>query len=254
MWSKTDGAKPQKKKPLELTSQRNAGNQLRIPQRPDGRPAEADLVLLQDLLAEQENHLQQEIESKIAQHKKWNEGYVDSTKAPLTPPLEVNMRSSYLNAKIDVPLPTPPASISSEHMGDVTADYNSPSRGNDESITVRYESPSYDEPGHNQPSFRRRYGRGGRLMIDRKGMRLQSTEGLDDIIVDRYKFDQDEDEDEIPTYPIDQYDIPRMRYRAHMHAQLQAAKRAQQAQLVEAGVSSSQRSGSGSIPRQAGSD
>lgn len=254
MWSKTDCAKPQKKKPLELTSQRNSGNQLRLPQRPDGRPAEADLVLLQDLLAEQENYLQQEIESKITQHKKWNEGYVDSTKAPLTPPLEVNMRSSYLNAKIDVPLPTPPASLSSEHMGDVTADYNSPSRGNDESITVRYESPSYDEPGQNQPSFRRRYGRGGRLMIDRRGLRLQSTEGLDDTVVDRYKFDQDEDEEEIPTYPTDQYDIPRMRYRAHIQAQLQAAKRAQQAQQVEAGVSVSQRSGSGSVPRQVGSD
>jgi len=164
------------------------------------------------------------------------------------------MRSSYLNAKIDVPLPTPPASISSEHMGDVTADYSSPSRGNDESITVRYESPSYDEPGQNQPSFRRRYGRGGRLMIDRRGMRLQSTEGLDDTVVDRYKFDQDEDEDEIPTYPIDQYDIPRMRYRAHIHPLLQTAKRAQQAQQVEAGGSVSQRSGSGSVPRQVGSD
>ena len=91
-------------------------------------------------------------------------------------------------------------------------------------------------------------------MIDRRGMRLQSTDGLDDIVVDRYKFDQDEDEDEIPTYPIDPYDIPRMRYRAHMHAQLQAARRAQQAQQLEGAVSNPQRSGSGNLPRQAGSD
>ena len=178
---------------------------------------------------------------------------MDSTKAPLTPPLEVNMRSSYLNAKIDVPLPTPPASISSEHMADLPAEYNSPSRGNDESITVRYESPSYVEPGQNQPSFRRRIGRGGRLMIDRRGMRLQSTEGLDDLVVDRYRFDQDEDEDEVPTYLVDPYDIPSMRYRAHVHAQSQASKRAGQAQL-EGGVSNPQRGGSGSVSRQPGSD
>ena len=94
-------------------------------------------------------------------------------------------------------------------------------------------------------------------MIDRRGMRLQSTEGLDDIVVDRYKFDHDEDEDEIPMYPVDPYDIPRMRYRAHMHAQLQAAKRAQhaqQAQQLEGGASNPQRAGSGNIPRKAGSD
>ena len=91
-------------------------------------------------------------------------------------------------------------------------------------------------------------------MIDRRGMRLQSTEGLDETVVDRYKFDQDEDEDEIPTYPIDPYEISRMRYRAHIHAQLQAAKRAQQVQQAGGSVTHSQRSNSGSVPLQAGPD
>lgn len=247
---------PQKKKPLELTSQRASGTQLRLPPRVDGRPAETDLVYLQDLLAEQESHLQQEIDLKISQHQKWNEGYVDMTAAPLTPPLEGPVGPSFLMAKTktESELPTPPASISSELSSEMVAEVNSPSRSKDESIAVRYESPSYNGSFQSQPSFRRRIGRGGRLMIDRRGMRLQSREGVDDTVVDRYKFDLDDDEDEVPTYSVDPYDISSMRYRAKVHGQLQAAKRAQLAQHLEAVAPGWHISGTGSVPRQPGSD
>ena len=218
--------KPQKKKPIETASQRGSGTQLRLPSRQDNRSAEADLVLLSDFLAEQESHIQQKINMRISQHKKWNEGYVDLTKAPLTPPLEENTKSSFRTAMTEY-LPTPPASTSSEHSGEVPPEPISPSHGKDNSVAVRYASPSYDGSCQSQPSFRRRYGRGGRLMIDRRGMRLQSKEDVDSIIVDRFKFDNDDDEDEVPVYRIDPYDISSMRYRAKISGSHQSQQQVQ---------------------------
>ena len=202
---------------------------------------------------------------KISQHKKWNEGYVDQTRAPLTPPMEESLRSSFRTARTEY-LPTPPASVS-EHSGDVVVDEGSPSRKMDDSVTVRYASPTYDGCFRSQPSFRRRVGRGGRLMIDRRGMNLQSKEGIDPAIVDRFKFDRDDDDDdEVPTYLIDPFDISSMRYRAaivgssqahpqaHPQAQSQTTKRAQ----IEGSTSNSQRSAavtsSSSPPKTAPSD
>jgi len=254
--------KPQKKKPLEIaTSQRTPAGQLRPTSRSDGRSVEADMVSLQDVLAEKENEIQREIEMKISQHKKWNEGYVDHTRAPLTPPMEENLGSSFRTARTEY-LPTPPASVS-EHSGDIVADEGSPNRKMDDSVTVRYASPTYDGCFRSQPSFRRRVGRGGRLIIDRRGMNLQSKEGIDPVIVDRFRFDRDDDDDdEVPTYQIDPFDISSMRYRAaivgssqaHPQAQSQSVRRAQ----IEASTSSSQRSAavanSSSPPKNAPSD
>lgn len=71
-------------------------------------------------------------------------------------------------------------------------------------------------------------------MIDRRGMHLESREGVDDAIVDRFKYDRDDDDhDDAPVYLIDPYDISSMRYRAatganaHPPSQIQAARRAQ---------------------------
>ena len=233
-YSETNNTKPQKRKPLEIgTSQRTPATQLRLPPRPDGRSTETDLVSLQDVLAEKENDIEREINSKIAQHVKWNEGYVDMTRAPLTPPLEESIGSSFRTAVTEY-LPTPPASVSSDHSGDAATDMDSPSLRKDDSIAVRYASSAYDGLYQNQPSFRRRIGRGGRLMIDRRGMHLESREGVDDAIVDRFKYDRDDDDDDdAPVYLIDPYDISSMRYRAatganvHPPSQIQAARRAQ---------------------------
>ena len=69
-------------------------------------------------------------------------------------------------------------------------------------------------------------------MIDRRGMRLQSKEelnGLDDIVVDRFKFDRDDDdEDEVPIYTVEPNDIANMRYRAKMTQQVQVMRRQDQ--------------------------
>ncbi|KAL8734935.1 MAG: hypothetical protein Q9166_001287 [cf. Caloplaca sp. 2 TL-2023] len=233
--------KPQKKA-LDLPAQRPAGTQLRMPQRPDGRFAEADLVQLQDVLAENERQIQEAIETRIAQHKQQCAGYLDMTRAPLTPPLEESAGSSFRTAMTEY-LPTPPASISSEHSGDVAAASTSPALIKDHTVAVRYASPSYDGSHESQPSFRRRIGRGGRLMIDRRGMRVPERGEVNDIVADRYKFDREEDDDEHPTYHVDPYDIASMRFRArnssvHQSYQAQNAKRQQiEASAGQGGVS-----------------
>lgn len=225
-----DLAKPPKRKQLDITTQRAAASQLRQQQKSDGRSVESDLLTLQEYLEHKEAQIQEQIDMRVAQHKKWNEGWVDLTRAPLTPPLEANSGSTFRTATTEY-LPTPPASASSEHLGDTHKDVDPTKRHKLDPIPVRYASPSYDGPWQSQPSFRRRIGRGGRLMIDRRGMRLRSKDELehvDDIVVDRFKYDRDDDEeDEVPTYVIDPNDISSMRYRAKVTQQLQAVRNAE---------------------------
>ena len=154
---------------------------------------------------------------------------MDMTKAPLTPPLESDAGSTFRTATTEY-LPTPPASISSEHSGDVALEFSSLNMGKADSIAVRYASPSYDGPCHSQPSFRRRYGRGGRLWIDRRAVRLPPKAGFDSPDTDRFKYDDDDDEDEAPVYFADPFDTQSMQFRAKFfpsqssQAQMQARR------------------------------
>ena len=240
--------KPPKRKPLDVTTQRAAGSQSRQQQKADGRSVESDLLTLQDFLELREAQIQKEIDMRVAHHKKWNEGWVDLTRAPLTPPLELNSGSSFRTATTEY-LPTPPASASSEHVGDASADAHHTKRPKVDPVPVRYASPSYDGPWQSQTSFRRRIGRGGRLMIDRRGMRLRSKDeldGLDDIVVDRFKYDRDDDdEDEVPTYVIDPNDFSSMRYRARINhpGQAQALRHAESQKQVQAPAQASTTTG-----------
>ncbi len=175
--------------------------------------------------------MSEQIDLKIAQHQQWNLGYVDLTKAPLTPPLETDVGSTFRTATTEY-LPTPPASVSSGHTGDVATDIGALNIDKTDSVAVRYASPSYDGPCHSQPSFRRRYGRGGRLWIDRRGMRLSSKHTISPPISDGFKFDDDDDdEDQVQVYLHDPFDAESLQFRAKIfppqlsHAQMQ--KRAQ---------------------------
>jgi enhancer of polycomb-like protein len=52
-------------------------------------------------------------------------------------------------------------------------------------------------PAQNLPTFRRRVGRGGRILIDRRGRGSVPTEDLEPMVIDRMKYDKmGEDEDE----------------------------------------------------------
>ena len=178
------------------------------------------MVLLEDVLAENEKQIRDEIEMRILQQKKRNKGYIDATRAPLTPPLEDTTTSTFRTATTEY-LPTPPASISSETSGELVTHTESSIQTKENDVTFRYASPSNDGPYGSQPSFRRRVGRGGRLMIDRRNMRVQPKDDLDDRIIDRLKFDTEEDEDEdMSTYLVDHYGISSMHFRAKMSGDL----------------------------------
>ncbi|KAL3495611.1 enhancer of polycomb-like-domain-containing protein [Aspergillus germanicus] len=217
-----------KKKPTEAPtiSHPPPGGQIRIPK--PGTQAAEDLQLLETFQAEKENEILRDIKANIAKHIKWNEGYVDFTRAPLSPSPERTFDASFRPA-ITTQLPTPPSSASSEHMMmDTSLDTPGPISFRDK---LAAHALMTREDANKIPSFRRRIGRGGRLLIDRRNLAAKCKVELDPWKADRFKYDQ-EDSDEDLDYEMDQYDIQLMQNRAIMlakardqaHAQAQAAQ------------------------------
>ncbi len=188
--------------------QRQPGTQLRLPGRSDGRPLEADLILLSEVSAEKENILRSEIESKALQHRERNKGHIDLTREPLSPVHDQDSEAGFRPATAQYQyLMTPPSSVTSESF-----DHPSPSQENPENFTFRYSSPPEEDEPQGQPAYRRGIGRGGRLWIDRRGM-SSPAKILDPIVADRWKYDQDDDEEQ-PVYTMDPYDTKSLRFRA----------------------------------------
>jgi len=188
--------------------QRPPGTQLRLPGRSDGRPIDADLILLSDVIAQKENMLQIEIEEKAQQHRKWNQGHVDLTREPLSPINGQGAETGFRPATAQYQyLMTPPSSVTSESF-----DQPSPAQEKPEPFTFRYSSPPEEEDHRGQPAYRRRIGRNGRLWIDRRGM-SSAAKGVDESGSDRWKYDQDDD-DEQSVYELDPYDTKALRFRA----------------------------------------
>ncbi|KAL4999061.1 enhancer of polycomb-like protein 1 [Aspergillus recurvatus] len=216
-----------KKKPMEVPPmQRPVAAQLPMPPKSGAQAAE-NLQLLEDVQAEKENEIIRDIKANIAKHMKWNEGYVDFTRAPLSPSPERTIDLSFRPA-ITTQLPTPPSSDSSENTPDSTLDMSG-------AVSFREKLAEHalitSEDANKIPSFRRRIGRGGRLLIDRRNLASRCRVELDPWKADRFKYDQ-EDSDEDLDYEMDQYDISLMQNRAIMlakardqaHAQAQAAQ------------------------------
>jgi enhancer of polycomb-like protein len=231
----TDILQP-KKKPVEVpTMQRPTAPQLRIPQRPGTQAAE-DLQLLEEVQADKENEILRDIKQNLAKHVKWNEGYVDLTTAPLTPSPKKTFSAAFRPA-ITTQLPTPPSSDSSDN-NDNSLDKLHPY------FRDRFESMDMDEDASKIPAFRRRIGRGGRMMIDRRNLATRRVD-IDPIMLDRFKYDADDDDEDEPVYEHDKYDIQVMQHRAIMaakardqalavaHAQAQVQAQAQAAQAVQ---------------------
>lgn len=226
-----------KKKPTDAAAiQRPIPPQLRIPPKAVSQAAE-DLQLLEDVQAEKENDILRDIRQNIAKHIKWNEGYVDFTRAPLSPSPERTFEPAFRPA-ITTQLPTPPSS-DSENMMD-TLDTTTSLSFRDKLAPHTMEM---DEDTSKIPSFRRRIGRGGRLLIDRRNIAAPCKVEMDSLKADRFKYDR-EDSDEEMDFERDQYDIQIMQHRAIMaakardqaaaaaqaHAQAQAAHAQAQAQ------------------------
>lgn len=188
--------------------------------RPDGRLVDSDMVSLDDQLAKKSEMIDGFIEENLNKHQKWNVGWVDATWRPITPPLEQSAaKSDFRRVFTDSQLPTPPASVSSEEAGDAMA----VERANKQveprrSARIRFATPPDDVPYQDQSRFRRRTGRGGRVMIDRRGVKRQKLEAIDERVADRWKFAGDSSEDE-QTYPVDWTDNLHIRYRIMIERQ-----------------------------------
>ncbi|KAL4967315.1 enhancer of polycomb-like protein 1 [Aspergillus stella-maris] len=199
---------------------------IHMPPKP-GTQAADDLQLLEDVQAEKENEILRDIKANIAKHIKWNEGYVDSTRAPLSPSPERTFEPSFRPA-ITTQLPTPPSSDSSENMLDSVIDTAGTTSFRDK---LAAHALITHEDTNKMPSFRRRIGRGGRLFIDRRNLASQCRVELDPWKADRFKYDQDDSDDDL-DYEMDPFDIQIMQNRAIMlakareqqHAQAQAAQ------------------------------
>lgn len=79
---------------------------------------------------------------------------------------------------------------------------------------------AHDEnPASQAPSYRRRIGRLNRLWIDRRGLASPplDSEGSSSVAaLDRWKYDQDSDEEgEQPVYEVDPFDTEALYYRAY---------------------------------------
>lgn len=162
-----------------------------IPTRPG-----PELKTIEDIRADRDRAISSEIQTNVEKHIRWNDGYHDLTMFPLTPKAESGFHeeAQFLPAMpATIYLPTPPASIS-EDEGDkpdqsVDVEMKDESRS---STPFRYASPDADDDVKpRMPAFRRRIGRGGRTIIDRKvPFRPHSRNGDD-----RFKFDHDSDDE-----------------------------------------------------------
>lgn len=189
-----------------------------------------DLILLSDKLAEKEKELNADIEMKVQNHRKWNMNHIDLTRDPLSPVQEQGEELKFRPAKTQY-LMTPPASSASDDM-DVDDDAPEPMQLDKEpgqaTLTqvetmpvaqfkqslpvVQFKAGGSGEfRGSQQPSFRRRIGRQGRLWIDRRGL---TTPPREDRHSDRWRYDSDSGDDEPAVYEIDPFDTRALKFRA----------------------------------------
>ncbi|KAF3346720.1 hypothetical protein VD0002_g7298 [Verticillium dahliae] len=207
--------KPQKRKAADApTLQRPPGSAMRMAVRPDGRTMEADLVQLADKLLEKENELRADVEQKVQTHRKWNQNHIDLTRGPLSPVRDEGMEVSFRPAKTQY-LMTPPASTSEDSDAMDVDDEPAPAADKRDMAMFRFTAGGggggKEKPPTQQPAFRRRIGRLNRLWIDRRG--LASPPREDDDASDRWKYDQDDDEDP-PVYEVDPFDTRALKFRA----------------------------------------
>lgn len=269
--------------------------------RADGRPPDLDLISLQETKARKEEEITRFIDESLLRHQNWNKGWVDITWRPITPPMEQSAQKSSFRPAITEFLPSPPPSnASDENQGDSvqppqlqqqqlqqypqrptsssgeTVQPRGTFTDNNGAVTVCYASPPSEtfDSRPRAPSFRRRVARGGRLVIERRGVKrsasaMQSpppsatssvcavsptrrqqaagSHGTDgDRFLDRFKYDVESEEEE-DTVDTDPFDTQSLRYRValfgssrrQISAEDMAAMQQQHHQLQQAAMPSS---------------
>ncbi|KIW09499.1 uncharacterized protein PV09_00376 [Verruconis gallopava] len=155
--------------------------------RSDGRFPESDLVQLHEDKARKQAEIDHMIQESMSKHRAWNNDWVDQTWRPITPPLETanGGRNPFRDAVTKF-LPTPPESISEGEDVNMIDGGRTPNPYSEKEakskLPIRFESPPVETGSTHgmtlrRPSYRRRLGRGGRLFIDRRGLKRP---GMDD--------------------------------------------------------------------------
>jgi enhancer of polycomb-like protein len=218
--------------------------------RADGRLVDSDLVYLEEQQAKKTEAIDTFIEDNLLKHQKWNVGWVDATWRPITPPQEqAAAKSDFRTVFTESQLPTPPASISDDEGADSMAVVRAnPQDTPRRSARIRFGSPPDDVPFQDQSRYRRRIGRGGRVMIDRRGVKRQKLESsqLDERTADRWKYSGDSSEDE-QTYPVDWTDNLHIRYRIMIERQGEKQHAQQAGSAARKSIENNNRSASGHL-------
>lgn len=188
--------------------------------RPDGRLVDSDLVYLEEQQTKRTEAIDSFVEDNLSKHQKWNVGWVDATWRPITPPLEqASARSDFRTVFTESQLPTPPASVSEDGANAMEVDTVKQQVDPRRNAPMRFGTPPDDVPFQQQSRFRRRVGRGGRIMMDRRAVQRPDGVGrVDDRTADRWKFSGDSSEDE-EIYPVDWTDNMHIRYRIMIERQ-----------------------------------
>ncbi|KAI8940806.1 hypothetical protein NX059_002069 [Plenodomus lindquistii] len=211
--------KPKRPADLERVRQNIPGMKPRDA-RPDGRLVDSDLVYLEEQQTKKTEAIDSFIEENLVKHQKWNVGWVDATWRPITPPLEpAAAKSDFRTVFTESQLPTPPASVSDEGADAMAVEPVKQQPDQRRVARIRFATPPDDVPFQDQSRFRRRVGRGGRVMIDRRGVKRQKTDGrIDDRLADRWRYSGESSEDE-QVYPADWTDNLHIRYRIMIERQ-----------------------------------
>ncbi|TLD24979.1 hypothetical protein PspLS_05770 [Pyricularia sp. CBS 133598] len=213
--------KPQRKKPAEAqpVQQRAAAGPARVAPRSDTRASDVDLGLLSELKAQREEEMRVDIETKIENHKKWNEKYVDLTNSSLAdkkPETEQEPQpAKWRPVKVQY-LMTPPNSASAEDLEEpepmeLDAPEPAPIR--------RFHGLSADDDDYSPDpmEYRRRVGRLNRLWVDRRPVKKQLVDVVPTrfpVVNDRWKYDCDSSDDEDSVYEVDPFDLRALKFRA----------------------------------------
>jgi len=206
--------------PAQVVASRPTTIRLSTSTRPEvATPSDMDIVWLRDKLALHEQRVSAQIASQIEKHESWNTKFVDRTieaALGLYSPEDDGSTGVFdfvaVKATPIMQQPTPPESVADSEEGDESNDRASIP------TTVgskwRWAQPSEQGALEGQPRYRRRIGRGGRMMLDRHNVKSKQMRIVDMRDPDRFKYDHD-DGDESSAEEADPYSTLGFRLRAH---------------------------------------
>lgn len=232
--------KPKPKAEVVTAPSRPSTLKLTSSGRVEVRPPEQDLVQLEDLREEAEAMVRRAVESKIQKHREWNRGFTDDTWKPICPPSYGRAGAAHLPTITEVQLPTPPASVEGgddadkmdvdqpEKMGakdlpTPPSDAGEAQHAPEARTMFKFQSPP-DTSHRSLPTFRRRFGRLGRLHIDAvrpKRVAPMAASGVvydsdSDMEMPDGEEGEDNNEEVVVVHPVDYWSNWNLNYRASL--------------------------------------